>query len=352
MIYSHSQIWTPETINDIHARADGEYSLSGFRTFRKLPSFDELVFLAAGLTRFPLEGYKEKSRTETTLGPRCSKPLVIDLPIYVASGSRLPMGARASLAVGSRLANTALSVGGTLLPEERKVSGRLIYEVADHGKPTKSAALTSAGAIQVGVDQSSAESVRSFIREVRGGQEHRVPVFIRMGAGRVRDEVRLAVKAGADGIVLLGLDTPPISDPTDLRQYCRVPMIAAIGLAREALQENKALGEVSLVAGSGILTGADAAKALALGADAIAIQESALVAMGSSALSRRERGGPTSEAERGGERVAKYINSMIMEVALLARSLGKGDVHSLEFEDLAALTLEASLISGVKLAGE
>jgi glutamate synthase domain-containing protein 2 len=194
--------------------------------------------------------------------------------------------------------------------------------------------------------------MRSFIAHLRGEQEHRVPVFLRTGAGRVRDEVKLAIKAGADGIVLLGLDTAPLSDPEHLRQYCRIPMIAAIGLAREALQENKALGEVSLIAGNGILTGADAAKALALGADAVAIQESALVALGSTAASKKSGARSTSDIERGGQRVAKYINSMIMEVALLARSLGKGDVHSLEFEDLAALTLEASLISGVRLAGE
>jgi glutamate synthase domain-containing protein 2 len=129
-------------------------------------------------------------------------------------------------------------------------------------------------------------------------------------------------------------------------------MKAAITLAREALRENKSLGEVSLIAGNGIVSGADAAKALALGADAVAIQETALMALSTSTGPARGARRSNLGADKGGERIANYINSMIMEVALLARSLGKGDVHSLEFEDLAALTLEASLVSGVNLAGE
>jgi methylamine---glutamate N-methyltransferase subunit C len=84
----------------------------------------------------------------------------------------------------------------------------------------------------------------------------------------------------------------------------------------------------------------------------VAIQETALQALGPSGGRMRDARRTNLGAEKGGERVANYINSMIMEVALLARSLGKGDVHSLEFEDLASLTLETSLISGVKLAGE
>jgi hypothetical protein len=75
----------------------------------------------------------------------------------------------------------------------------------------------------------STESVQTLIRDLRGEQEHHLPIFLRMGAGRVRDEVRLAVKAGADGIVLLGLETPPLSDPAGLLQYCRLPMMRRRG---------------------------------------------------------------------------------------------------------------------------
>jgi methylamine---glutamate N-methyltransferase subunit C len=352
MIYPNSQIWTPETISDIHARADGGYSLSGFRTFREIPRFDDLVFLAAGLSRFPLEGYKEKCRTETTLGPRSPNPLSMEVPIYVASSSSLSRGLRGSLALGSSLANTALSVGGGLLPEEKRVRNRLIYEVSPEERRGRPTAAIKAAAIQIDIDQMDVDALRELVDDVRKAQDQKTPILVRIGAGRVRDEVRAAVRAKADGVVLLGLETKVLSAPSQLRQYCRLPMVAAIPLAREALRESKALGEVSLIAGNGIVSGADAAKAIALGADAVAIQETALVALGASTRPARGTGPSSLSAQKGGELIANYINSIIMEVALLARSLGKGDVHSLEFEDLAALTLEASLISGVNLAGE
>jgi glutamate synthase domain-containing protein 2 len=127
-------------------------------------------------------------------------------------------------------------------------------------------------------------------------------------------------------------------------------------MARKALSEIKLLGKVDIIASTGIRNGADVAKALALGANAVMINESALIALNyppvihgankSSDYLQKEQFDAT------GERLAKFINSMTMELALLARSLGKGDVHSLEFEDLSALTIEASMMTGIRLCGE
>src|SRR5271155_838443 len=130
MIYPHSQIWTPRVIDDIHTRAQGSYQLSGFRPMMEVPTFDELTFLASGLTRFPLEGYKEKCKTETILGDRfASRPLTLETPIYVYARPGLQTDAKVGLAQGSSLAHTALSVSGSISTEERKSCQRLVYEI-------------------------------------------------------------------------------------------------------------------------------------------------------------------------------------------------------------------------------
>jgi hypothetical protein len=331
--------------------------MSGFRPLHDLPSFDDLVFLAAGLTRFPLEGYKEKCKTETTLGSRsASKPLVLETPIFVGTPMGLEREVRFELARGSGQTNSAISLEGKVYPEERKLAHRIIYEVPAQRSASKFISSVDADAIQINVQHgTSSETLHTMIREVRRGQALKIPIFVSLPTARVEDEVKAAVRAGADGLVLHGLKTWTVTQPEGLFDYCRVPTIAAIPRAREALRENKVLGEVVLISATGIRNGADASKALALGADAVRIDEAALIGLGyyKSPDELTDGGYSTQKIKpETGIKVAKFINSMTMEIALLARSLGKGDVHSLEYEDLSALTLEASLMSGVRLAGE
>jgi glutamate synthase domain-containing protein 2 len=166
-----------------------------------------------------------------------------------------------------------------------------------------------------------------------------------------------------------------------LLDHSGIPTIAAIAQAREALKELGLLGEVTLIASGGIRNGADAAKALALGADVVAIGIAALIALNCNkeipeSNFLEEVGVPAGQChhcqtgkcpvgittqdpelekrldpDEAAERVANFLNSMTMEIALLTRSLGKGDVHSLEPEDLAALTIEASAMAGIPLVG-
>jgi methylamine---glutamate N-methyltransferase subunit C len=361
LIYPHSQIWTPETIQDIHRRADGGYQLSGFRPFREIPTFDELVFLAAGLTRFPLEGYKEKCKTQTTLGGRSSStPLVIETPVYITSSSALGVNVRGALAKGSSLIQSALSIGGKLLPEEINAK-RLIYEVPAELKSVKALSSIRMDAAQVNVSYGAdPERVAALVKKIKAVQERRIPVFVSFAAGRVKDDVKAALRSGADAILLRGLETSSVGSPEGALSFSRMPTVAAIPQAREALRESKALGELNIIASGGIIGGADAAKALALGADAVSISESALIAAGYYRSPQELLTGVTTTgrdltsdvASGAPERVANLINSITMEMALLARSLGKGDVHSLEYEDLAARTIEASMMTGLRLAGE
>jgi glutamate synthase domain-containing protein 2 len=166
-----------------------------------------------------------------------------------------------------------------------------------------------------------------------------------------------------------------------LLDHSGIPTMPAIVAAREALQEIGMYGEISLIASGGIRNGADVAKALALGADACAIGIAALIALNCNreipeSDFLKEIGVPAGACNKcytgrcpvgiatqdpelekrldpveAGERVANFLNGCTMEAALLARSLGKGDIHSLEPEDLAALTLEASAMARVPLAG-
>ncbi len=129
-----SQIWTPWIIEDIQTKAQlGRYRIRGFSTFQNVPHFDDLVFLSTGLTRFPLEGYKEKCNTKTVLGGRyAKKPLVIDTPIYITGMSYGALSRNAKVALGkaATMVGTATCTGdGGMLADERLASKKLIYQV-------------------------------------------------------------------------------------------------------------------------------------------------------------------------------------------------------------------------------
>ena len=208
-----------------------------------------------------------------------------------------------------------------------------------------------------------------------------MPIHVKLGACRVDDDVKLAAKAGADSIVIDSMVAGTGASAEVLIEHSGIPTVPAIVMAREALRELGLYGKVSLIASGGIRNGADVAKALALGADAVAIGIGALVALNCNkdipeSDFINEIGVPAGQCrhchtgkcpvgittqdpeltkrldpDEAAERVANYINSMTMEMALLTRSLGKGDVHSLEPEDLAALTIEASAMARVPLVG-
>ncbi len=219
------------------------------------------------------------------------------------------------------------------------------------------------------------------IEQLREATDWSVPIHVKLGACRVDDDVKLAAKAGADAIVIDSMVAGTGASAEVLIEHSGIPTVPAIVMAREALRELGLYGKVSLIASGGIRHGADAAKALALGADAVAIGIGALIALNCNkeipeSDFQKEIGVPAGhchhchtgkcpvgittqdpeltkrlDPDEAAERVANYLNSMTMEMALLTRSLGKGDVHSLEPEDLAALTIEASAMARVPLVG-
>ena len=421
-----SQIWSPSVIEDVHAKADlGRYRIRGFSTFQKVTHFDDLTFLSTGLTRFPLEGYKERCNTETVLGSRhAEEPLVVDTPIYITGMSYGALSANAKMALGkaATMVGTASCTGdGGMLQAERDASEKLIYQVLPSRYGFDPHHLVQAQAVEIvvgqgakpgtggmlmgvkvlddiaemrdlptGIDQRSParhpdwlgpDDLAMKIDQLREATDWRVPIHVKLGACRVADDVKLAAKAGADSIVIDSMVAGTGASAEVLLDHSGIPTVPAIVMAREALRELGLYGKVSLIASGGIRSGADAAKALALGADAVAIGIAALLALNCNreipeSNFMEEVGVPAGQCshchtgkcpvgittqdpeltkrldpDEGAERVANFINSMTMEMALLTRSLGKSDVHSLEPEDLAALTIEASAMARVPLVG-
>src|SRR5262245_37076780 len=131
-ILGSSRIFTPEVMNDIHIKSElGRYRMRGFSLFKKIPHWDDLTFLPGTLTRFVIEGYREKCDTRTVIGPRAKRPMVLDLPIYVTGMSfgALSFEAKIALARGATMAGSATCSGeGGMIPHERRYSIKWFYQ--------------------------------------------------------------------------------------------------------------------------------------------------------------------------------------------------------------------------------
>ena len=218
------------------------------------------------------------------------------------------------------------------------------------------------------------------IEELREATDHQVPIFVKMGASRVFDDVRLAAKAGADVIVVDGMEGGTGASRSFFRNIPASPPWRLSARPGAALEDIGLYGKVQLVIAGGLRHGSDCAKAIAFGADACYLGTALLIALncnkpiyiedyhkiGAAPYSchhchtgRCPVGITTQDPElaarlevaAAAERVANFFHALTSEIQILARACGKSDVHHLEPEDLRALTLEASLITGLPLAG-
>jgi glutamate synthase domain-containing protein 2 len=391
--------------NAIHeiqrAAREGIYDIRGWGAKRKVPHFDDLLFLGASVSRYPLEGYRERCDTDVVLGTRhATKPLHLDIPITIAGMSfgALSAPAKEALGRGATAMGTSTTTGdGGMTPEERESSKTLVYQLLPSRYGMNPDDLRRADAIEVvigqgakpggggmllgqkisdrvaemrdlpkGIDQRSAcrhpdwtgpDDLEIKIEELREITDWEKPIFIKIGASRTYFDVALAVKAGADVIVLDGMQGGTAATQDVFIEHVGIPIVSG-----------------------GIRSGADVAKAMALGADAVSIGVGALIALGDNSpefeAGYEEVGSSAGfyddwhegrdpvgistqddalaarfDPELGGRRLANYLRTMTLEAQTLARACGKSHLHNLEPEDLVALTIEAAAMAKVPLAG-
>ncbi|MBM4437376.1 MAG: FMN-binding glutamate synthase family protein, partial [Actinobacteria bacterium] len=319
-----SATFPPEVIGEIHRAAEqGIYEIRGFGAKRKLPTFDDLAFLGASLSRYPLEGYRERCDTNVTIGTRfAKKPIELKIPITIAGMSFGALGANAKEALGraATAMGTSTTTGdGGMTDEERRASATLVYQVLPSRYGMNPDDLRRADAIEVvvgqgakpggggmllglkitdrvaamrvlpaGIDQRSAcrhpdwtgpDDLTIKIEELREITDWEKPVYVKFAATRVRYDVQLAVKAGADAIVLDGMQGGTGATQDVFIEHVGIPTLPAVREAVQALQELDMHRRVQLIVSGGIRSGSDVAKALALGADAVSIGTAALIAL-------------------------------------------------------------------------
>jgi glutamate synthase domain-containing protein 2 len=420
-----SAAFPPEVIHEIQRAADeGIYEIRGLGTKRKLPSFDDLLLLGASISRYPLEGYREKCATDVTIGARYAKqPLHLKIPITIAGMSfgSLSASAKTALGRGATMVGTSTTTGdGGMTNEEREASKLLVYQVLPSRYGLNPDDLRRADAIEVvvgqgakpggggmllgqkvtervagmrtlpaGIDQRSAsrhpdwtgpDDLTIKIEELREITEWEKPILVKVGASRPRYDVQLAVKAGADAIVLDGMQGGTGATQDVFIEHVGIPTLPALRQAVEALQELDMHRKVQLIISGGIRSGADVAKALAMGADAVSIGSAALIALNCNRPIYEEdyaklgtkpgfchhcqtgrcpvgvtTQDPVLEArldpDAGARRIRNYLSTMTLEAQTMARACGKSHLLNLEPEDLVAVTIEAAAMAGVPLAG-
>ncbi|MFX1675910.1 FMN-binding glutamate synthase family protein [Paraburkholderia sp. A2WS-5] len=423
-----------KTINYIqNAAAHGLYEIRGLGAKRHVPHFDDLLFLGASLSRYPLEGYREKCTTKTVLGTRfAKKPIELAIPITVAGMSFGALSANVKEALGraaTEMGTSTTTGDGGMTQEERRSSRTLVYQCLPSRYGFNPDDVRKADAIEVvigqgakpggggmllgqkisprvakmrvlpeGVDQRSAcrhpdwtgpDDLLIKIHELREITDWEKPIYVKVGATRTFNDVKLAVHAGADVIVVDGMQGGTAATQTCFIENVGIPTLAALRQAVDALEDLNMKGTVQLIVSGGIRSGADVAKALAMGADAVAIGQGVLVSLGCNSASYIENGqhvqalddyanlgtapgychhchtgkcpvGITTQdavlQERlqpdvGAKRLRNYLKTLNMELTTIARACGKQNVHHLEPEDLVALTVEAAAMARVPLAG-
>jgi CDGSH-type Zn-finger protein len=371
----------------------------------ELPHWDDLQILVAQLADKPRQEDVPVG-TGLVIGPEAKKPLELKIPLFVSDMSfgALSAEAKIALAKGAELAGTGICSGeGGMLPEEQQANSRYFYELASamfgyeeallqkvqafHFKGGQGAKTGTGGhlpgnknvgriaevrGLEEGTpavspptfkDLSSKKDFRKFaarVREVTGG----IPVGFKLSANHIERDIQFALDAGADYIILDGRGGATGSAPEIFRDHISVPTIPALARARKYLDKQKAGGRVTLIITGGLRMPMDFVKAMALGADGIAIANSAIQAVGcvaarmchtnncpSGVATQKPELRKRIDVERSARQLCNFLEASVQLMQVMARACGHDHLNQFGRDDLTTWKRDMALLSGVQFGG-
>ncbi len=390
-------------MEEIHQMAVTGKSIGGsMGTRMSMPSWDDILLLGAQLNPAPLDDGAPVS-TMTVIGKHAKRPMVLENPVYIShmSFGALSKEIKVALAKGSAMAKTAMCSGeGGILPEEREASYKYIFEYIPNKYSVTDENLRAADAIEIKIGQGTkpgmgghlpGEKVTAEIARIRGKKQGEDiqspsrfpelhsredlkdmvtmlrnrsdgrPIGIKIAAGRIERDLEYCVYAGPDFITIDGRGGATGSSPFFLREATTVPTVYALYRARKYL--DSVHSDISLVITGGLRVSADAAKALAMGADAVAVASAALIAAACQQYRICGSGNcPVGIAtqnpelrkrlkvDQSAQRVANYLNVTLEELKTFARITGHTSVHDLCVDDLVTVNREISEFTNIRHA--
>ena len=390
---------------EIHEMAvTGKSLSSSMGTKMPLPSWDDILLLGSQLNPPPLND-GDFVDTTTVIGKHARKPMVLENPVYIShmSFGALSKEVKVALARGSAMAKTAMCSGeGGILPEEKEAAYKYIFEYIPNKYSVTDENLRSSDAIEIKIGQgtkpgmgghlpgekvteeiaairgkkqgediqspskfpelNTKEDLRDMVDLLRRRSEGR-PIGIKIAAGNIEQDLEYCVYAQPDFITIDGRGGATGSSPLFLREATTVPTIYALHRARTYL--DSVGSDISLVITGGLRVSADFAKALAMGADAIAVASAGLIAaacqqyricgtgkcpVGVATQDPRLR--ERLKVDAAAQRVANYLNVSLEELRTFARITGKSSVHDLSVEQLITTDREIAAYTGIPHAGQ
>ncbi len=385
---------------EIHEMAvTGKSAIEAMGTQMKMPDWDDILVLGAQLNPPPLEEHAEVS-LRTVIGKHAKKPMTLDMPVYIShmSFGALSKETKIALAKGSAMAGTAMCSGeGGILPEEKAAAHKYIFEYVPNLYSVTTENLTTSDAIEIKIGQGTKpgmgghlpgskvtpeiaairnkplgedvispskfpgidtkEDLRTLVRNLRDCSGGR-PIGIKIAAGKIEKDLAYCVYAEPDFITIDGRGGATGASPSIIRDSTSVPTIYALYRARKYLDSVQA--DIDLVITGGLRVSSDFAKAIAMGADAVAIASAAMVA----AACQQYRicgtgmcpvGMATQDPElrkrlhgdAAAQRVANFLNCSAQELRTFARITGHEDIHGLSVEDLCTISREISEFTNI-----